>query len=77
MSSADFRLAFFQLQLHQSSSEGYYTDVVSRTGLYGHHVALLQFQLVHVVVVAFAGVLELHLHQVGIVWLPGTSASQS
>ena len=40
---------------------------MARVGLDGNDVAFLQLQLVHVVVVAFAGVLELHLYEVGIV----------
>jgi hypothetical protein len=35
-------------------------------GLYSHNVALLQFQIVHIVVIALASVLELNLHEVSI-----------
>ena len=38
---------------------------MARVGLHGHDVALVEVQVVHVVVVTFAGVLELHFHKVG------------
>ena len=37
---------------------------MTRISLNSHNVALLQVELVHVVIVALAGMLELHLHQV-------------
>ena len=53
------------LEVDEPSGEGDHADVVSRAGLHGHDVALLQRQVVHVVIVCLACVLELHLHEVG------------
>ena len=58
------QVGLLHLQLHQSARERHHADVVSGAGLDGHDVALLQRQVVHVVVVSLAGVLELHLDQV-------------
>ena len=41
------------------------------TCFYGHNVALLQVQVVHVVVVSLACMLELHLNQIGGAWVSG------
>ena len=59
------QVSLFQLQLHQTACQRHHADVVAGVCLDGHDVALLQRQVVHVVVIALAGVLELHLHEVG------------
>ena len=59
------QVGFLQLQIHQPSGQRHHADVMTRVGFYGHDVALLQIQFVDVMVVAFAGVLELHFHEVG------------
>ena len=59
------QISLFQLQLHQLSRQRNHADVVPRTSLHGHDVAFLQVQMVHVMIVALAGILELHLNQVG------------
>ena len=53
------------MKLHQSSGESYHTDVVSRTSLYSHHVALLEVEVVDIMIISLAGIFELHLHEVG------------
>ena len=58
-------VGFLQLQLHQASGERNRTDVVTRTCLNRHDIALVQVDVVDVVVVTLARVLELHLHEVG------------
>ena len=55
---------FLHLQGHERPRERHHADVVARTGLYGHHVALGQVESVFVAKVALARVLKLHLHQV-------------
>ena len=65
------QVGLLQLQLYQSAGEGHHSDVVAGVCLYRHGVALLQFQVVHVVVVALAGVLELYFHQVGLLVVAG------
>ena len=37
---------------------------MTRTGLHSHNVAFLQFQVVHIMVISLAGMLELYLHQI-------------
>ena len=59
------QIGFLYLHLHEPSRERHHTDVVSRISFYSHNVALLQVKTVHIVVVTLAGVLELHLNQVG------------
>ena len=59
-------VGFLQLQLHQTSGERNRTDVVTRTCLNRHDVALVQVDVVDVVVVTLARVLELHLHEVSV-----------
>ena len=59
------QVGFLHLQLDQSTSQRHHTDVVAGTGFHGDDVAFLQFQFIDVVVIALAGVLELHLHEVG------------
>ncbi len=53
------------LEVDEATSERDNADVVTRAGLDGHDVAFLQGEVVDVVVVAFARVLELHLDEVG------------
>ena len=52
------------MKFHQSSCQCHHANIVSRIGLYGYNVALLQVQVVHVVVVTLSCVLELYLHEV-------------
>ena len=59
-----FQVGFLQLQLHQPSRQCHHADVVTGIRLHGHDVAFLQIQIVHIVVVTLAGILELHLYQV-------------
>ena len=59
------QIGLLDLQLHQASGERHHANVVSRTGFYGHDVALFQVQPVHVVEISLSGILELNLHQVG------------
>ena len=59
-------VGFLQLQLHQSAGERNGAYVVTRACLYRHDVALVQVDIVDVVVVTLARVLELHLHEVGV-----------
>ena len=65
-----FQVGLLHLQLHQTSGKRYHADVVTGTGFNGYHVAFLQIQMVHVVVIAFAGMLELHLHEVCRICVP-------
>ena len=53
------------LEFHQSAGERHHTDVMSGVRLHGNHIALLQVEVVHIVVISLSGVLELHLHEVG------------
>ena len=66
-----FQIGFFHLQLHQSSCQGHHTDIVSGVSLHRHNVTFLQIQVVHVVIIAFAGILKLNLHQVGALCIAG------
>ena len=61
-----FQVCFLQLDGHQAAGQRYHADVMTRRGLHGHDVALLQRQMVTVVIVPFTGVFKLHLHQVGL-----------
>ena len=38
---------------------------MARVSLHSHDVALLQVQVVHIMIISLAGILELHLHEVG------------
>ena len=60
-------VSLLQLQRDEASGKRDDTDVVARIGLYCHDVALLQVEVVHVVVVSLACILELHLNEVGFV----------
>ena len=64
---ARLEVGFLQLQLDEPSCERHHTDVVSGIGFHSHDVALLELQVVDVVVIALSGVLELHLDEVGVV----------
>ena len=59
-----FQVGLFQLQLYESTRQCHHADVVPRICLHGHDVAFLQIQVVHIMVVTLACILELHLHQV-------------
>ena len=59
----DIRL--FELHLDETACEGHHTDVVTRTGFNSYHITFLQFELIDVMVIAFACVFKLHLDQVG------------
>ena len=58
------KVGFLDLQFHQSSCQCHHANIVTRIGLYGYNVSLLQVQVVHVVVVTLACILELHFHKV-------------
>ena len=58
------------LQQHELARQRDRSDVMPRRGLNGHDIAFLQVEVVAVVEVALAGVLELHLHQVRHVGIP-------
>ena len=60
-----FQVGLLHLQLHEPSGERDDPNVVSGVCFHGHDVALAELQVVHIVVVTFACVLELHLHEVG------------
>ena len=64
------QVRLLQLHVHQSSCQRHHTDVVTRVRLYGHDVTLLQRQIVHIVVIALACMLELYLHQIRCVGIP-------
>ena len=55
-------VGFAHLQGHEPSGQGYDTDVVAGSGLYGYDVALFEGNFIAVAVVTFAGVLELHFY---------------
>ena len=59
------QVGFFQLQTHETAGERYHADVVTGVGLHGNDVAFLQVEVVDIMVIALAGVLKLHLDQVG------------
>ena len=65
------QVGFLDLQPYQPPREGHHADVVSRIRLHGHHVALFQVEVVHIVIVSLACILELHLHQIGRVCVAG------
>ena len=60
-----FEVGLFDLQMYKASGECHHADVVSGIGLHSHNVAFLQPEVIDIVVISFARVLELHLHQVG------------
>ena len=51
-------------QLNEFAHKGDHSDVVSRRGFYGYHVAHLERQVCGVSVVSLSGVFELHFHEV-------------
>ena len=65
------QVGLLHLQCDESAGERYHPDVMSRTGFHGYCVAFLQVEIVHVVVVSFPRVLELHLHEVGALGIAG------
>ena len=60
-----FQVGLLHLEFHQTSGERHHTDVVTRTCLHSHDVALLQVEVVHIVVISLTGMLELYFHEVG------------
>ena len=60
-------VVFVHLEVDQTTEESDHADVVARRGLYGHHVARFEGYAGRVAVVGLAGVLELHLDEVGCV----------
>ena len=58
------KVGFLYLQLDETSCHGDHADVVARTCLHRHDVALLQVNVVDIVVVALAGVFKLYLHEI-------------
>ncbi len=63
------QIGFLYLQSHKLSRQRHSSDVVPRACLHCHHVANLKRQVHAVAVVAFAGVLELHLDHVKHIFL--------
>ena len=59
------QVGLFQLQLDQSSGQCHHSDIVSGIGFHCHYVSFFQFQVIHIVKISLAGVLELHLYEVG------------
>ena len=59
-----------ELQEHETAGEGNDADVMTGVCLYRHVVALLKRQVVDVMIIALAGVLELNLHEVGALGVP-------
>ena len=64
-------VGFLYLQFHESSGECHHSDVVSRTCFHCHNVAFFQLDIVHIVVISLSCVLELHLHEVGVLFVSG------
>ena len=58
-------VSLLELQLHQSARQCNHTDVVSWVGFYSHDIAFLQFEVVHIMIIALTGMLELNLNQIG------------
>ncbi len=56
---------FLDLQFHKSSCQGNHANVVSWISLHGNNVTLLEVEVIHIVIISLAGILELHLHEVG------------
>ena len=60
-------VGLLNLQVHQTARQRHHTDVVAGIGFHGNDIALLQVEVVYVVVVSLARILELHLYEVGLV----------
>ena len=61
-----FEVGLLDLELYQTTCQRHHADIVTRTGLYGYDVAFLQGQVVDIMIVTLARMLELYLHQVGV-----------
>ena len=57
-------VCLLNLEFYQSSGQRNHTDVVTRVSLYRHYIALLQVEVIHIVVISLTGILELYLHEV-------------
>ena len=65
------QICLLHLQFYKSSGQRHYSDVVSGTCFYSHGVALLQVEMIDIVIVTLSCILELHLYQVGILLVSG------
>ena len=52
------------LQFHELSRERHHSDIMTRTCLHSHHIALLQIEGIDIMVISLSGVLELHFNKV-------------
>ncbi len=57
-------VCLLDLQFYQSSGNVPH-HVVTWVSLYRHDIALLQVEVVHIVIISLSGILKLHFHQVG------------
>ena len=57
-------VCLLNLEFYQSSGQCNHTDVVTRVSLYRHYIALLQVEVIYIVVISLTGILELYLHEV-------------
>ena len=57
-------VCLLNLEFYQSSGQRNHTDVVTRVSLYRHYIALLQVEVIHIVIISLTGILELYLHEV-------------
>ena len=64
MSSCDLRFAFL-IWSFTSPVNVTTPDVVTQVSLYSHYIALLQVEVIHIVVISLTGIFELYLHEVG------------
>ena len=53
------------LQFHQSSGESHHTDVMTGIGLHCNNIALLEVEIIDIVIISLTGMLKLHLDEVG------------
>ena len=58
-------VCLLDLQLHESAGECNHANVMTRICFHGHDVALSQVEVIHIVIISFSGILELHLYEVG------------
>ena len=57
-------VGLLHLQLYESACERNHSDIVARTCLHSYDVALTEVQVVDVMIISLARILELHLHEV-------------
>lgn len=57
-----FDVCLTHLQRYQSSRQGYCTDIVPGTCFYSYYISFSQLQFVAVLIIPFAGILELNFN---------------